>query len=321
MPVYLLFLILLFINATGSADTKCTVDDVIERVCRPTHTSLNGSCTPASSRDDSGFRMSRGSFSGILSEKGITITDQGYKRFLDSFDRVKTAYLKLAEQTTPTARAYMVKKLDTYLSPPNKEQLNSNYFISVLEGPGASYSPRDYKIRVSPVILNSVELSQYELDMIVAHEMGHFLDPGVNGANFKEQSKWRQDNYGVEVQKCFELNFKDLPNEPNLENFADWMASQVASHLTSHKSSDIQRERIRSFPYFFCPETKLYDLSIAAIYKMANFLGSHLSDRQRIVTLMQDPLMLQGIGCAPSIVHKDGVTTRSSCHLSSLKSN
>jgi hypothetical protein len=295
----------LFVAAVPSlalALPVCTTSQVVARIC---------SSRPS---DDTGIGKQFGDFGGVrteLSRRGRQVTPEAYARFVKVFKAAARSYLRLSFELSDRDRQWIQSRL-AELKLPTRDQLSKNPLMAVLEGANANYSPFSNRISVTPMILNSPKLSSSELLIIVAHELGHYLDPSAS-KNLLHRAKTRLRYLDPSTPECFTEDFRQgngSRTHPGIEDFADWMATHVIDdYVTQAPSEELARQRLLTSVYVFCDDEHDW------LQKLESILDTHSSGKQRILTFMNSPRELALIGCGSTIVDPRGAEL-GQCYLS-----
>jgi hypothetical protein len=155
--------------------------------------------------------------------------------------------------------------------------------------------------------LNYPDVSEVELEMILAHEFGHYFDPDAQSQRpLPLRPSVRADV--LELSSCYERSFIDSDGQSRSvtgEDFADWMASNVAPFLIrdGQPNADIQKKRALNLAYSFCEPVSPVSRLIRKVEQGAG-PDPHAKGEDRILTVMKNPEILQAIGCGPVLVRQ-----------------
>ena len=289
-------------SSTAHALDSCTDREVIRRVCQPS----------PGPRDDSGVGKTIGEI-GALKERfrlsARQVSPEAYLRLERIAGDVISAYEEVVDGFPAEDRLWHRIRLGGFKLP-SREELSVSGISAALVGPDGTYSFFKDTIELTPIILNDPEISETELATVIAHEMGHFLDPeAFTYTQIPFRKNARLSDLSQELNACFEKNFvpKYFRRSATFEQYADWMAAQ-AMRLYVRRESDPETRRARAIntAYFFCNKgtSKIW----GPVDKFDFYVGldAHPFGNMRIIAFMNNPDSLGAIGCAPELVGSDG---------------
>lgn len=142
----------------------------------------------------------------------------------------------------------------------------------------------------------------------LAHEFGHFLDPKFTGVH---------KNIPFKGNECFEKSTKSSLHRA--EDFADWMASQIASSIVLQSGDrSLDLAGTLNFAYSFCEVRSKNPIIVAHRayrHRAIKEIDGHRSSPERIVALMQEPELLKRIGCKWPLQYKKTIQPYKDCKL------
>jgi hypothetical protein len=285
---------------------NCTDTQVVEAVC--------GDSFGEHHQDDTGTAISFHGFASATQGIQTKITDAGYLRFKNAFARVIEAYRQIIPQISDGDDRLFLTSLLNKVRTPSKGHLNTNPLSSWLLGANGMYNPVLHEIMITPEILNAPDLSSIELEMLIAHELGHYMDPNQHPFNWIDHLSLdpREKVLSASYNSCYEKNFSLWPQSPTFEDYADWMASKVAPVLAASSDSKTYLSRVLNLGYVMCEKTtpsKLEDMLAGKVSPE----DAHSLWPDRILTFLKDPKLLETIGCGPTILRANSAKAYDRC--------
>jgi hypothetical protein len=279
---------------------ECSDSQIIRMVCG------DPSSPVTDRRDDTGVGKTSEdigrNFTRVRS-KDVNVSSDAYKRFSRVYEEVVETYRQISENLPFASRTWMSLRLSKLAKTPSREDLKANRLYVVLGLGGSMYLGNEDYTKLSAFILNQTDLSETELFNMIAHEVGHGLDPEAYLQVVRTfRGNKREDVMDKEVQDCF---LKSFPKgtSPSTEDYADWLASNALSKFID--SSPLKTDRARRAlvsAVFYCPHRKLLNKAEdGSIYLLGGFLDGHGSPVQRILTTVSQPSTLAALGCSAAI--------------------
>jgi hypothetical protein len=295
------FVLLLGWQSSFAALRNCTDVQIIEMVCGTQHP------------DSTGASVSMSDFT----VHETTVSENAYQKFLSAFHEVVEAYDELfAQLPEKNDGLYLSNRLNA-LTPPTKAYLDTNPISAFITGANGTYSYIDEQISLTPTILNVTKMSQVELEMFIAHELGHYLDPDmVMMRQIPFMKSLRPQVFSQGYNSCFKNNFREWSGrKPSTEDYADFMASQVAAHFARSSDENDRLAKTLNLAYSFCPSEHKTIKSESPDFG-TNLDDSHAPSQERILTYLRDPEILRTMGCEAEIVRAQTGRAIESCQIS-----
>jgi hypothetical protein len=285
---------------------NCTDTQVVEAVC--------GDQFGAHHQDDTGTAISFQDFKTATQGIQTKITNDGYLRFKNAFAKVIEAYRQIVPQISDGDDREFLTTLLNKVRTPSKRHLNTNPLSSWLLGANGMYNPVLHEIMITPEILNAPNLSSIELEMLIAHELGHYMDPNQHPLNMLTHLSTdpREKVLSASYNSCFEKDFSLWPHPPTFEDYADWMASKVAPVLASDDDSKTYLSRVLNLGYVMCEKTTPSNLEDLLSGKIEP-TDAHSVWPDRILTFLKDQKLLETIGCGPTILRGNSAKAYDRC--------
>jgi hypothetical protein len=195
-------------------------------------------------------------------------------------------------------RTYYTNRLSNY------DKTSSSFMTSlssaISDGPNAEYDDNQEGFIVLPLLLNAQGMSDVEIEMILAHEFGHAIDPDRERKSFPVPKLANSS-----TRACFNKTYEGKGDVKKYrdEDFADFMASQVSSVLIEEGKDDAaRRARALNWAYFFCKADPsdspiLSALAIFSKNETHDDSDEHRTNSERISYLMNNREMMNRIGC------------------------
>jgi hypothetical protein len=285
---------------------NCTDTQVVEAVC--------GDNFGAHHQDDTGTGISFHDFKNATPGIQTKITDEGYLRFKNAFAKVIEAYRQIIPQISDgNDRLFLTSQLNKVRTPSHRH-LNTNPLSSWLLGANGMYNPVLHEIMITPEILNAPGLSSIELEMLIAHELGHYMDPNQHPLNMLTHLTLdpREKVLSAAYNSCFEKDFSLWPHSPTFEDYADWMASKVAPVLAASSDAATYLSRALNLGYVMCEKTTPSNLEDLLSGKIGPE-DAHSVWPDRILTFLKDPKLLEAIGCGQTILRANSAKAYDRC--------
>ncbi|MCC6276741.1 MAG: hypothetical protein IT289_02365 [Oligoflexia bacterium] len=338
------FLCILFVTSAGSAEIfvadsapsfefkNCNQEDIWTRAC------AKSSRPGGYWQDSTGRGLSAGQITAYLKHaklNGANLKEaarDGYSRFLssnidalvllkfiqqsmdpqfaDGWDQTLKSYVLLQ----PSEYAKMLKAESKPLDQLIEEQVfwrwlphhhckNQNHSHGDII-PNAFYEPTTQTIVPTPALVSASGFSSYSLLYVVAHEIGHHLDPArgpsiqdgalilshlLENGTSKPLPTMRSVNYNRETWQCLAHTLE--PSVFFAEEYADWIAALVLNEKIKTISDPNEKTLFAvNATRFFCDELD-----------NDNRGSRHSLPRFRIMRIFRQPELRSALGCSSTV--------------------
>jgi len=275
---------------------QCDDKDVIQRVCGE-----GGMLTPIT-RDPSGVGLTFQDLAynqqqRIKASKDLEkITPEGFAVFKKSFEIVMAEYKNLAGTLPMAQQQHVLERLAQFkvISREEMQAFFDNPVIRIQMKPAttvnAFYLPQAKTIYFFPAITNQPKLSMAAFTMVLAHEMGHHMDPEVEAylpGQAGQNKLSRNELFGNAGVGCWQKSFGSY--KPTAEDWADWLGSMVMNRVIARYSKELSQLR-------YAQNTmKLFCLNLNA---KKSVVDPHAAPRDRILWVMRQPSLYKSINCS-----------------------
>ncbi|MDZ4677575.1 MAG: hypothetical protein SGI74_08700 [Oligoflexia bacterium] len=294
-------------------EQQCDNEEVLRRVCGE-----GGFRTPTTF-DSTGIGFTylqlreRQNYRSYKKPQEELISIEGARRFNQIYKSVNQEYVYLFTRLVPENRSALNRRL-AELGLSSREF--NNYFLDNGEknfsqriqekfwhidhalrcknlkhnhqniSPGAYYHPESQTVLGSTAMLNEPLLSEATLFFVLAHEIGHHLDP----ININKDYRVQKVFWPIESIRCFAQSH--YLGSFQMEEFADWVASIILEQRLLRIADALNKKRYaQNAVKFFCD---------GITSESTNFV--HPPNRDRVVRFFRQPGLRKAIGCVGKII-------------------